>query len=82
MMVGTLAEPTSLSVAGTAMVRSGSTPIVEERRCGYAFEGAIAFDRMLAGVVDFPPNLASPKGPGLDYHPIFQGNWVSDRKAA
>jgi hypothetical protein len=26
--------------------------------------------------------VASPKGPGLDYHPVFQGKWVSDRKAA
>ncbi len=40
------------------------TPIVEERRRGY-FEGAIVFDRMLAGVVDFPPNLASPTGTAL-----------------
>ena len=30
------------------------TPIVEVRRRGYAFEGAIAFDRMLEGIVDFP----------------------------
>ena len=43
------------------------TPIVEERRRGYAFEGAIAFDRMLEGVVDFPPCVASPTG----FEPVF-----------
>src|SRR6185369_417365 len=38
------------------------TPIVEERRRGYAFEGAIAFDRMLEGIVDFSPCMASTTG--------------------
>ena len=37
-------------------------PVVEERRRGYAFEGAIALDRMLAGVIEFPPCVASPTG--------------------
>jgi hypothetical protein len=41
------------------------TPIVEERGRGYAFEGAIAFDQMLPGVVDFPPCVASPTGTAL-----------------
>ena len=31
------------------------TPIDEERRRGYAFEGMIALDRLLSGVVDLPP---------------------------
>jgi hypothetical protein len=30
------------------------TPVIEERRRGYAFEGAIALDRLIAGVVDLP----------------------------
>ena len=30
------------------------TPIDEERRRGYAFEGMIALDRLLSGVVDLP----------------------------
>jgi hypothetical protein len=42
------------------------TPIVEERRCGYAFEGTVALDRLLSGVVDLPPKtrdeMASPTG--------------------
>ena len=43
------------------------TPIVEERRRGYAFEGLIALDRLLAGVVELPPKLASPAG----FEPAF-----------
>jgi hypothetical protein len=43
------------------------TPIVEARRRGDAFEGTIALDRLLSGVVDLPlitrANVASPKGP-------------------
>ena len=37
-------------------------PIVEERRRGYAFSGAIALDRLLAGVVGLPTKMASPTG--------------------
>jgi hypothetical protein len=36
------------------------TPVKEERRRGYAFAGALALDRMLAGVVDLPTVVASP----------------------
>ncbi|CAN5873292.1 hypothetical protein BH24ACI5_BH24ACI5_26480 [soil metagenome] len=43
------------------------TPIVEERRRGYAFEGTIALDRLLAGVVDLPTVVASPAG----FEPAF-----------
>jgi hypothetical protein len=36
------------------------TPVIEER--GYAFEGSIALDRLVSGVVDLPPLMASPAG--------------------
>ena len=43
-------------------------PVVEERRRGYAFEGAIALDRVLAGVIEsFTPCVASPTG----FEPVF-----------
>ena len=32
------------------------------RRCGYAFEGMIALDRLLSGVVELPTKMASPNG--------------------
>jgi site-specific DNA recombinase len=35
------------------------TPVREERRRGYAFEGMLALDRLLAGVVDLPTVVAS-----------------------
>ena len=38
------------------------TPVADGRRRGYAFEGAIRLDRLLAGVVDLPTKLASPTG--------------------
>lgn len=38
------------------------TPIRETRRRGYAFEGTIALDRLLAGVVELPTKVASPAG--------------------
>jgi site-specific DNA recombinase len=44
------------------------TPVVEERRRGYAFTGAIALDRLIAGVVDLPTKVASPAG----FEPAFQ----------
>lgn len=37
------------------------TPIVIEQRRGYKFEGAIALDRLLVGVVDLPTKVASPR---------------------
>ncbi|MEO7135448.1 MAG: hypothetical protein ABI024_14650 [Vicinamibacterales bacterium] len=43
------------------------TPIVEERRRGYAFEGTIALDQLLAGVVELPTVVASPAG----FEPAF-----------
>jgi site-specific DNA recombinase len=39
------------------------TPVNEPRRRGYAFEGTIALDRVLAGVLELPPLVASPAGP-------------------
>jgi site-specific DNA recombinase len=38
------------------------TPVMEEQRRGYAFRGAIALDRLIAGVVDLPTKVASPTG--------------------
>ena len=43
------------------------TPIVEERRRGYAFSGTIALDRLLSGVVELPTMVASPTG----FEPVF-----------
>ena len=43
------------------------TPIIEERRRGYAFRGTIALDRLLTGVVDLPTLVASPTG----FEPVF-----------
>lgn len=43
------------------------TPIVTEQRRGYKFEGAIALDRLLVGVVDLPTKVASPTG----FEPVF-----------
>jgi hypothetical protein len=38
------------------------TPINDGRRRGYAFEGVIALDRLLSGVVELPTKVASPTG--------------------
>lgn len=43
------------------------TPIREERRRGYAFEGTIALDRVLSGVVELPAVGTSPTG----FEPVF-----------
>jgi site-specific DNA recombinase len=43
------------------------TPIVDERRRGYAFRGTIALDRLLSGVVELPTKVASPTG----FEPVF-----------
>ena len=43
------------------------TPINDGRRRGYAFEGTIALDRLLAGVVGLPTKVASPTG----FEPVF-----------
>jgi hypothetical protein len=44
------------------------TPVVDERRRGYRFEGAVALDRLVSGVVALPTGLASPTG----FEPVFQ----------
>jgi hypothetical protein len=44
------------------------TPVTEERRSGYVFEGVIALDRLLAGVLELPTKVASPTG----FEPVFQ----------
>jgi site-specific DNA recombinase len=42
------------------------TPIVEDRRRAYAFEGAVALERLVSGVIDLPTltGVASPGGYG------------------
>ena len=42
------------------------TPVTEERRRGYSFEGRIALDRLLSGVVD----LCSSSGQGGEMPPL------------
>ena len=44
------------------------TPVNEERRRGYVFEGLIALDRLIAGVLELPTKVASPEG----FEPSFQ----------
>jgi hypothetical protein len=51
------------------------TPLVEERRRGYAFEGTIALDKLLAGVINLPTKVASPTGT----HPASVNGEPSDR---
>jgi hypothetical protein len=43
------------------------TPVIDGWRRGYAFEGLIALDRLLAGLVELPPKVASPAG----FEPAF-----------
>jgi hypothetical protein len=43
------------------------TPISDGRRRGYAFQGTIALDRLLVGLVEFPQGVASPAG----FEPAF-----------
>ena len=43
------------------------TPVNEERRRGYRFEGTIALDRMISGLVATPLNVASP----AEFEPAF-----------
>jgi hypothetical protein len=38
------------------------SPVVEDRKRGYAFEGTIALDRLIAGIIDLPTKMASPTG--------------------
>jgi Recombinase zinc beta ribbon domain len=43
------------------------TPVVDGRRRGYAFEGGLALDRLVSGVIDLPTFVASPTG----FEPVF-----------
>ena len=45
------------------------TPIIEDRRRAYAFEGAVALERLVSGVIDLPAltGVASPAG----FEPAF-----------
>jgi hypothetical protein len=45
-------------------------PIDDGRRRAYAFEGAIALDRLIAGVVNVPTKMASPRGCAARWRPI------------
>ncbi len=55
------------------------TPVNEERRRGYRFEGALALDRLLSGVVDLPHVVR----PQRDSNPRFSleraASWASGR---
>jgi len=48
------------------------TPIDEARRCGYAFDGSIALDRLVSGVIELVPRtgVASPTGTAASWIPI------------
>lgn len=50
------------------------TPVREERRRGYRFELTIALDRLLAGVIELPTKMASPRG--------IDGRWNVPTKVA
>lgn len=56
------------------------TPVNEARRRGYAFQGTIALDQLLAGVVDLSPLVASPTGIVASECLPIQG--ISDLRAA
>jgi hypothetical protein len=51
------------------------TPVLEERRRGYAFTGTIALDRLIAGVVELPTKMASQK----ELHPFPSTDPLSER---
>jgi hypothetical protein len=56
------------------------TPVNEERRRGYRFEGAIALDRMIGGVLETYPNGTSPEGTADGWPVPLRGFY--DRQAA
>ena len=56
------------------------TPVIDERRRGYAFRGAVALDRLIAGVVDLPTKVASPTGTVASQRLAMAGFY--DRRAA
>jgi hypothetical protein len=56
------------------------TPVNEERRRGYRFEGAIALDRMIGGVLETYPNGTSPEGAADGWPVPLRGFY--DRQAA
>ena len=51
------------------------TPVLEERRRGYAFTATIALDRLIAGVVELPTKMASQK----ELHPFPPTDPLSER---
>jgi hypothetical protein len=60
-------------------VRHRSSTEAGARR--YRMRGTLPLGRIWSEILR-SHGMASPKGPGLDYHPIFQGTWRSDRRAA
>ena len=46
----------------------------------YAYRGQFTFGGLFAGTI-CAQSLASPRGTAIDYQPVFQGIWRSDRRA-
>lgn len=46
------------------------TPVIDKRRRGYRFEGAIAIDRLASGLMSFPTLMASP----TRLEPVYLGS--------
>ena len=55
---------------GRDVLRTLFTPVIDERRRGYAFRGAVALDRLIAGMVDLPTQMASPSGSDTQGNPV------------
>jgi hypothetical protein len=52
------------------------SPVNEERRRGYAFEGLIALDRLIAGVLELPTKVASPGGSANRWTVTIRNEWT------
>ena len=86
----------SLLTGDVAQVRQGFrqlltgpirlTPFVERGFRAIRFEGQIGLAAVFGGEVlgstAVVTSVASPAGSGVDYQPVFQGIWRSDRRAA
>ncbi len=55
-------------------------PRNEERRRGYVFEGLIALDRLLAGVLELPTKVASPGGTADGWPMPLAGSSIGERR--
>jgi len=56
------------------------TPITEGRRRSYAFEGAVALERLVSGVIDLPTLTGGTSPAGTDASQRLQVRGVSDLK--